>query len=148
MCIGFSLFKLCRRRLSRLYLYEWRQEKTPQFHLGTKIFQSIQDRLFVLDIELRFFFDSLYTKASGTALTRLGVIFRIATMSLVVLSTVFLTNPATELHKQAVIVKEAPIITYLLLVAAITIEAYQLVRIVLSDWARVWLACMYIRWTR
>jgi hypothetical protein len=159
VCVAFSLFKLCRRRLSRLYMYEWRQlEKTPQFYSvptdggdgdGDGPFGSVDGLLFALDAELRFLFDSLYTKASGTAFTWLGLAFRVATTFLLVVSAALLMRSATvELDRQAEVVKEAPIVTQLLLAAALVIESYQLTRIALSDWTRVWLACTYVRLAR
>jgi hypothetical protein len=167
LCVAFSLFKLCRRRLSRLYMYEWRQlEKTPRFYYVsaasnssggggdgdgdcTGPFSSVDDLLFALHVELRFLFDSLYTKASGTAFTRLGLVFCVTTTFLLVVSAALLMRSATvELDKQAEVVKEAPIVTQLLLVAALVIESYQLAQIVLSDWTKVWLACTYVRLTR
>jgi hypothetical protein len=140
-------------------MYEWRQlEKTPQFYYvpadgngdgnGNGPFGSVDDLLFTLDVELRFLFDSLYTKASGTAFTRLGLAFRVATTCLLAISASLLMRSAAELAAQAEVVKEAPVVTHLLLVAALVIESYQLARIALSDWTKVWLACVYVRLTR
>lgn len=145
-CLGFALYKLYKRRIINLYMFEWREHKTKQLFLGNRIFKNAREIIFVIDVELSFLFDSLYTKAGGTAFSKTGVIFRaFTTMLLLLVSGIFILAANLDLHHQAAfLVKQGENITFLLLAAALVIEAYQLGRLALSNWARVWLACTYI----
>lgn len=142
LCAGFALFKLYKRRLSNLYMYEWREEKTRQLFVPKQVFEDVKEIIFVLDVELRFLFDSLYTKAAGTAFSKLGVSFRMLTTILLVVSGVFIFGDL-NFHDQADL-EQARNVTFCLIVAALVVEAYQLARLALSDWSRVWLVCTFI----
>ncbi|KAI5078738.1 hypothetical protein GOP47_0006409 [Adiantum capillus-veneris] len=142
VCVGFAFFKLYKRRLCSLFMYEWRAEKTRELFLGNLVFEDIEKLMFVLDVELRFLFDCLYTKAADTAFSKTGVTFRIVTTILLVVSATFILGGKLDLHDQAL--EQARDVTFCLISAALVIEVYQLARLVLSDWFRVWLACKYI----
>ncbi|KAH7414841.1 hypothetical protein KP509_14G013500 [Ceratopteris richardii] len=79
----FALFKLYRRQLTSLFMYEWRSSKIRKLFLldmsEVRFFRSStnpeKDIPSVLDMELRFLFDSIYTKDGGTTYTALSVIF-------------------------------------------------------------------------
>ncbi|MCO5551916.1 hypothetical protein L7F22_005423 [Adiantum nelumboides] len=142
LCVGFAFFKLYKRRLCNLFMYEWRAEKTRELFLGELVFEDMEKLMFVLDVELRFLFDSLYTKAAGTAFSKTGVGFRILTTIVLVVSAVFILGGKVDLNDQAF--KQARDVTFCLILAALIIEVYQLARLTLSDWCRVWLACKYI----
>ncbi|MCO5582774.1 hypothetical protein L7F22_057592 [Adiantum nelumboides] len=139
LCVGFAFFKLYKRRLCNLLMYEWRAEKTRELFLGELVFEDMEKLMFV---ELRFLFDSLYTKAAGTAFSKTGVGFRILTTILLVVSAVFILGGKVDLNDQAL--KQSRDVTFCLILAALIIEVYQLARLALSDWCRVWLACKYI----
>ncbi|MCO5583985.1 hypothetical protein L7F22_037903 [Adiantum nelumboides] len=149
LCVAFSLFKLYRRRLCRLYMFEWRSLEIREFFLEDKIlFSNTEKLLFVLDAELRFIFDSIYTKAAGTAFTRTGVGFRFLNTILLVVSVIFILGGKLDLRDvEAYNYEEQHIardVTFCLIVAALVVEVYQLSRLGLSDRFRVWLACRYI----
>ncbi|KAH7295809.1 hypothetical protein KP509_27G066800 [Ceratopteris richardii] len=155
LCLAFALFKLYRRRLTNLYMYEWRTLKirnlffrdSPELPFFSLSSNPEKDILSVLDMELRFLFDSIYTKAGGTAYTGIGVIFRILTFVVLMVSAIFIFLPLMrkDLEQQSSLVKEAQLITSLLLIAAIIIEVYQLLRLFVSDWTQVWLICIRIQ---
>ncbi|MCO5597266.1 hypothetical protein L7F22_051342 [Adiantum nelumboides] len=142
LCVGFAFFKLYKRRLCNLFMYEWRVDKTRELFLGKLVFEDVEKLLFVLDVELRFLFDSLYTKAADTAFSKIGVSFRIITTILLVVSAVFILGHRVDLNDQAL--KQARDVTFSLISVALIIEVYQLARLMLSDWCKVWLACKYI----
>eukprot|EP00250_Pteridium_aquilinum_P011832 c20337_g1_i1 orf=168-2522(+) len=142
LCVGFALFKLYKRRLSNLHMYEWREDKTRELFMQKHVFEKVEEIVFVLDVELRFLFDSLYTKASGTAFSKLGIGFRVLTTILLVVSGVFIFRGTLNLHDQDI--EQARNVTFCLIAAALVIEAYQLVRLALSDWTKVSLVCSYI----
>ncbi|KAI5079173.1 hypothetical protein GOP47_0006844 [Adiantum capillus-veneris] len=142
LCVGFAFFKLYKRRLCNLYMYEWRAAKTRELFLGKIVFEDMEKLMFVLDVELRFLFDSLYTKAADTAFSKTGVTFRIITTILLEVSAVFILGGNVDLRDQAI--KQARDVTFCLISVAVIIEVYQLARLMLSDWCRVWLACKYI----
>ncbi|MCO5568468.1 hypothetical protein L7F22_022167 [Adiantum nelumboides] len=123
-------------------MYEWRVDKTRELFLGKLVFEDVEKLLFVLDVELRFLFDSLYTKAADTAFSKIGVSFRIITTILLVVSAVFILGRKVDLNDQAL--KQARDVTFSLISVALIIEVYQLARLMLSDWCKVWLACKYI----
>ncbi|XVE51830.1 hypothetical protein DITRI_Ditri02bG0072400 [Diplodiscus trichospermus] len=88
----------------------------------------------VVEMELSFMYDLLYTKAS-TVYSRWGLSLRCINLSLTCIVLV-LFSLADDKHKHK---KADLVITFLLLVLAIMLEIYAALVILFSDWTFVWL---------
>ncbi|MFS7897409.1 hypothetical protein Hanom_Chr00s008578g01741261 [Helianthus anomalus] len=91
----------------------------------------------VIEIELGFSYDVFYTKAP-IIYTPFGLFFRLATsfITLSVLLT-FVASMNMRPHKHQ---PEDVVITCILLIGAILLEAYAAISLLFSDWANLWLS--------
>ncbi|XP_076888373.1 uncharacterized protein LOC143538785 [Bidens hawaiensis] len=89
----------------------------------------------VIEVELGFTYDVFYTKAP-IIYTPLGLFSRIMTscITLTVLLT-FATSIGVKSHKHQLI---DVVVTYILLIGAMLLEAYAVRSLILSDWANLW----------
>ncbi|XP_010256381.1 PREDICTED: uncharacterized protein LOC104596790 [Nelumbo nucifera] len=100
---------------------------------------SSENAFRIIEAELGFVFDVLYTKAP-VLYTPLGCLLRLITLSFTVsTSLVFL---AADKHRYS---NADVVITYLLLAAAICLEFYAVIVLISSDWAIVWVTKHKIR---
>ncbi|XP_042493876.1 uncharacterized protein LOC122073361 [Macadamia integrifolia] len=98
----------------------------------------------VLEIELGFMFDVLYTKAPivytpGGGLVRL-ICFCFTTFVFVIFTTVVGINPMKHHQQQIYYSKVDIVVTYLLAGVAIILEIYALIILLCSDWVVFWLS--------
>ena len=105
----------------------------------------------VIDLELSFIFDGVFSKASAVALYQgIGIISRllyviflvVAEIGVIILDTTHSVCMDTTLNT----IPFALGLTNLLLLVALLVECMQLVKIMMSNWVRVWLACNYALW--
>ncbi|WRX27210.1 Protein of unknown function DUF594 - like 10 [Theobroma cacao] len=98
---------------------------------------SFQKAFEVVEMELAFMFDLLYTKAS-VVYSRWGLSLRCINLSLTCIVLV-LFSLADDKHKYK---KADLVITFLLLVVAIVLDIYAALVILFSDWTVVWLSLL------
>ncbi|XP_034680012.1 uncharacterized protein LOC117910064 [Vitis riparia] len=96
---------------------------------------SFEDAFKVVEMELSFMYDVLYTKAT-VVYSLLGILFLIASF-LSTISTLAAFCFFIDRHEFSNIDIN---ITYLLLFGAIFLEVYALIKLILSDWSIVWLS--------
>ncbi|WJZ94274.1 hypothetical protein VitviT2T_013148 [Vitis vinifera] len=96
---------------------------------------SFEDAFKVVEMELSFMYDVLYTKAT-VVYSLLGILLRIASF-LSTISTLAAFCFFIDRHEFSNIDIN---ITYLLLFGAIFLEVYALIKLILSDWSIVWLS--------
>ncbi|XP_034680001.1 uncharacterized protein LOC117910053 [Vitis riparia] len=96
---------------------------------------SFEDAFKVVEMELSFMYDVLYTKAT-LVYSLLGILLRIASF-LSTISTLAAFCFFIDRHEFSNIDIN---ITYLLLFGAIFLEVYALIKLILSDWSIVWLS--------
>ncbi|TXG68360.1 hypothetical protein EZV62_003295 [Acer yangbiense] len=102
--------------------------------LQAYFFISAEDAFKLIEAELGFMYDVLYTKAT-IVYSRFGIFFRCISFfssvsALIIFSTII------DIHAYPI----ADIsLTYLLLVAAVFLEIYALILFLLSDWTKIWL---------
>eukprot|EP01018_Ginkgo_biloba_P033301 Gb_03613 [translate_table: standard] len=146
LCLAHSLFKLYMRRVSNLYCYETPYKKTRDLFMNSDYLPK--EHIFhVIEMELSFIFDRLLTKAAATAYTTLGILLRLFNLILLCIVAFYVFNLLT-FENETNSVRMAREVTYMLVVAALCMDLFQLLRILISDWTRVWIACMYIKLTR
>lgn len=87
----------------------------------------------VIQIELSFMFDMLYTKAPIVH-TTVGGLLRGISIGMIILSLIFFCRSEKNGYREA-----DTIITYTILVAALVIEAISILLLICSDWAFIWL---------
>eukprot|EP01018_Ginkgo_biloba_P033245 Gb_04536 [translate_table: standard] len=146
LCLAHALFKLYMRRVGNLYCYETPHKKTRDLFMNSDYLPK--EHIFrVIEMELSFIFDRLLTKAAATAYTALGILLRLFNLVLLCIVAFYVFNHLTFGNERNS-VRMAREVTYMLIVAALCMDVFQLLRIIISDWTRVWIACMYIKLTR
>ena len=133
-CIDKAYF-LFENQFKRLYadlILSLDDRKTSE-HLIKKL-SSSKDAFEVVEMELSFMYDVLYTKAT-VVYSLLGILLRI-TSFLSTISTLAAFCFFIDRHEFSNIDIN---ITYLLLFGAIFLEVYALIKLILSDWSIVWL---------
>eukprot|EP01018_Ginkgo_biloba_P033426 Gb_26934 [translate_table: standard] len=146
LCLAHSFSKLYMRRVSNLYCYETPHKKTRDLFMNSDYLPK-QHIFRVIEMELSFIFDKLLTKAAATAYTALGILLRLIYLILLCIVAFYVFNRLTY-GNETNSVRMARELTYMLVVAALCMDLFQLFRILISDWTRVWIACVYIKLTR
>ncbi|CBI35872.3 unnamed protein product, partial [Vitis vinifera] len=130
--IAYFLFK---QQLSHLYadlILSPDDQKTSE---GIIRCMSFEEAFKVVEMELSFLYDALYTKAT-VAYSLLGIILRTASF-LSTISTLAAFCFFIDRHEFSNIDLN---ITYALLFGAIFLEIYSIIMLILSDWRIVWLS--------
>ncbi|XP_034696417.1 uncharacterized protein LOC117922387 [Vitis riparia] len=130
--IAYFLFK---QQLSHLYadlILSPDDQKTSE---GIIRCMSFEEAFKVVEMELSFLYDALYTKAT-VAYSLLGIILRTASF-LSTISTLAAFCFFIDRHEFSNIDIN---ITYALLFGAIFLEIYSIIMLILSDWSIVWLS--------
>ncbi|VVA29810.1 PREDICTED: unnamed product [Prunus dulcis] len=133
---AYQLFKILKRLCADLILDHY-DERWCHYMIGDHPFDYVFK---LLEIELGFMYDVLYTKAN-VVYSLTGIIFR--SISLVCcISTFFIFCLVIDKHRYSTI---DVAITYLLSVGAIALELYAIAALVLTDWTQYWLS-KYKHW--
>ncbi|KAF8377043.1 hypothetical protein HHK36_030415 [Tetracentron sinense] len=126
--VAYSFFQVFKRIFADLFLTVFDVDFSQTYFKQI----SWEDAFKVVEMELGFMYDVLYTKAS-IVYTRLGCILRAISLSTTIsLFGVFLM---VEKHGYSNI---DIIITHILIVGAIVLEMYALIVLLSSDWVIVW----------
>ncbi|KAF8377024.1 hypothetical protein HHK36_030396 [Tetracentron sinense] len=128
--IAYSLFQVFERLFADLTLNFIDTDKKASLVTNH---ESGEDAFKVVEMELGFMYDVLYTKAS-IVYTRQGCVLRAISFSTTI--SVFVVFLMIEKHGYSNI---DIIITHILLVGAIVLEMYALIVLLSSDWVIVWL---------
>ncbi|KAI8016631.1 hypothetical protein LOK49_LG05G03908 [Camellia lanceoleosa] len=132
---AYDLFRTFKRLFVDLILSFQDRDASKAFF--QELSDSPETAFHVIEVELGFAFDVLYTKAP-VVYTLVGCILRfICFSSTFVVLVAFVLLCRTETHKYQLI---DVIITYLLLIVAILLEMYAVVLMIRSDWADHWLS--------
>ncbi|BFG34067.1 hypothetical protein CerSpe_203410 [Prunus speciosa] len=128
---AYQLFKILKRLYADLILDHY-DELWCRYMISDHPFDYVFK---LLEIELGFMYDVLYTKAN-IVYSLTGIIFR--SISLVCcISTFFVFCLVIDKHRYSTI---DVAITYLLSVGAIALELYAIAALVLTDWTQYWLS--------
>ncbi|KAH7565548.1 hypothetical protein JRO89_XS09G0225900 [Xanthoceras sorbifolium] len=99
-------------------------------------YKEAQDAFKLIEVELGFMYDVLYTKAT-LVYSRLGIFLRcisfFSSVSALVLFTITI-----DVHRHSYLWMDISV-TFLLLVAAVLMEIYAFIVLLFSDWALLWL---------
>ncbi|KAK3038819.1 hypothetical protein RJ639_028541 [Escallonia herrerae] len=131
ICEAYNLFQIFKRLFVDLILSFQDKDSSQRY------FQKLnaEKAFHVIEVELGFGFDMLYTKAP-MAYTVTGCVIRAASFSctlLVLAAFVFLCDKSSYKHVDL-------IITYLLLVVAVLLDIYAVIVLLDSDWMDRWLS--------
>ncbi|KAJ6912268.1 hypothetical protein NC651_014840 [Populus alba x Populus x berolinensis] len=99
----------------------------------------------LVEIELGFMFDLLFTKVITTVRSRLRIILRCINFLSTVSALVAFSSMTRNSHTYT---KIDIIISYLLLIGAIVLEIYSAILMLFSDWAMLWLSKRRVWWSR
>ncbi|GLJ26878.1 hypothetical protein SUGI_0525620 [Cryptomeria japonica] len=127
-CLSHALFKMYKRRFVSLYFHEGIRPKTRKFFINERL---PCEKLFkIVEMELKFMYDVLFSKSSGTAFGKRGTLMRLLNTTLLVVAGILLyTGENVETAQKTV--------TYVVISVAIAMEIIQLCRIAVSDWTMV-----------
>ncbi|XP_034680008.1 uncharacterized protein LOC117910061 [Vitis riparia] len=129
---AYFLFKNQFKHLYADLILSLDNEKTSE---GIIRYMSSEDAFKVVEMELNFMYDVLYTKAT-VIYSLLGILLRSTSFSFTI-STLASFHFFIDKHEFSNIDID---ITYLLLIGAIFLEVYALTKLILSDWSIVWLS--------
>ncbi|GLJ13999.1 hypothetical protein SUGI_0223820 [Cryptomeria japonica] len=130
LCLSHALFKMYMRRFVSLYFDEgdWEETRAFWFELDGK--QAFR----IVETELKFIYDVLFSKGSGIAFSRYGILLRLLNFLLVGAAGFMILRGREENEAQRTV-------TYVVISVALVVEVFQLCRIMASDWTRVRLIC-------
>ncbi|GLJ44767.1 hypothetical protein SUGI_0941560 [Cryptomeria japonica] len=148
LCLSYALFKMNKRRYVNLYLHERYYNRTRDFLFAEELshIPSPQKIFTVAEMELKFLYDLLFSKSSGTAFSKLGMVMRLVNICLIGITGFLIYR---ELASQRVVEETLytqRMVAYALLSVAIVLEIVQFCRILTSDWSMVWLICARIQY--
>ena len=129
--VGYDLFNTFKRLFADLILTFQDREKSQSFFHNT----TWQKAFAVIEVELGFMYDVLYTKACVNYSCRWGHLLRFVSLSFTV--STFVAFLLIDRHEHSTI---DLIITFLLLVGAIVLEIYAIIVLLSSDWTMLWLS--------
>ncbi|XP_059595799.1 uncharacterized protein LOC132254348 [Vitis vinifera] len=129
---AYFLFKNQFKHLYADLILSLDDQKTSE---GIIRYMSSEDAFKVVEMELNFMYDVLYTKAT-VIYSLLGILLRSTSFSFTI-STLAAFHFFIDKHQFSNIDID---ITYLLLFGAIFLEVYALTKLILSDWSIVWLS--------
>ncbi|GLJ20365.1 hypothetical protein SUGI_0369810 [Cryptomeria japonica] len=139
LCLSYVLFKMYKRRFVGLYFHEGVRAKSRKLFLDGRL---SYDKLFrIVEMELKFMYDFLFSKSSLTAFSPWVVLMRFLGSSfLAAAGSLILTRVEDNVFNLA-----QRIVMYILLSGAFAVEFYQFCRILISDGTMVWLICSKIK---
>ncbi|MCO5579931.1 hypothetical protein L7F22_033798 [Adiantum nelumboides] len=148
VCLAHALFKIYRRRLNNLRIHHKDDdyEKVRQILFPAGQLSPLRI-IRVIDMELSFMYDGVFTKGSmGRCYQGMGVATRLLSILLLFICTMdLLALDAAHIACEGVAsVHLAGELTILLVTLAFLLECVQMFKMVRSNWMRVWLACTYI----
>ncbi|CAA2982889.1 Hypothetical predicted protein [Olea europaea subsp. europaea] len=123
---GFRFYQIFRGLIvDHMFSFQERDE-SRRFFLGLK---KAQDAFRVMEVELNFMYDALFTKMATVYKSYLGYIFRFICTALIVATYIlFQSHHKPHIHPFDIA------ITYSLLIGAIILDIVALIKLVLSDW--------------
>ncbi|GLJ19048.1 hypothetical protein SUGI_0341940 [Cryptomeria japonica] len=130
LCVSHALFKMYMRRFVGLYFDEGDWKETRAFWCkmnGNEAFRIVEK-------ELKFMYDVLFSKGSGTAFSGYGIILRLLNCVLMGAAGFLILREREEREAQRMV-------TYVVISVAFVVEMFQFCRIMASDWTRVRLIC-------
>ncbi|KAI5063763.1 hypothetical protein GOP47_0022310 [Adiantum capillus-veneris] len=152
VCLSYALYKIYRRRLTNLRIHHKDDdyEKVRQILFPAGQLSPLRI-ISVIDMELSFIYDGVFTKGSmGGCYQGMGVVTRfLSIMLLFICAMDLLALDAAHIACEGVAsVHLAGELTILLVTLALLVECVQMFKMMRSNWMRVWLACTYIRLQR
>eukprot|EP00249_Psilotum_nudum_P008389 c21240_g1_i1 orf=7-2145(-) len=144
LCLAYALCKVFKRRLTNLRIHQ----KEEDYEKVRKLLTDLPPRklIRVLDLELSFIFDGIFTKAAGSAYTQAGVFLRLLSAALLVVATVYVVIiDVLQLSCSDSSVRLAGVMTHVFLAVALVLEIVQICGMIRSNWTKVWLGCTYIK---
>ncbi|KAK9267459.1 hypothetical protein L1049_009885 [Liquidambar formosana] len=153
ICLSFALYKLICRRFSGYPLWECSQEKTWNFvRYGLLSKEDDYERPFrVIEVELSFLFDRLYTKYP--VIFEAGrVKYKIIELVCLIIGCWVAASVLGHYHppKDCVNLKVSEfnidvLVTGVVVIFILSMEVIQIFFIIFSDWAKVLLLCKYVQ---
>lgn len=128
--IGYALFHTFKRLFADLILTFEDRERSQSFFHNTDWRKAFN----VVEVELGFVYDVLYTKASVSYCSKRGCLLRFVTVSFTI--STFFAFLFLNKHGYSPI---DLIVTYLLLGGAIVLEIYAILLLLSSDWTMLWM---------
>lgn len=155
LCLAYALFKIYRRRLSNLRIHS----KEEDYRKVRKIIFGIpseKNLIKVIDLEMSFIFDGVFTKAAaGSLFQGIGLATRLISVILLLIALLVLAfveamevgcSVSSNEHMLRLAGAHGPLqaLTCAFIVLAILVECIQIYRHVRCNSFRVWLAYTYI----
>ncbi|GLJ36017.1 hypothetical protein SUGI_0722480 [Cryptomeria japonica] len=136
LCLSHALFKMYKRRLVGLFFHEGLLPKSRSFFINEDL--KGEDVFKIIEIELKFMYDVLFSKSGSTAFRKEGIVLRLLNSCLLAVAAylVFFQLTKKPAHKT---------VTFVIISVALLVEIIQLCRIALSDWTMVRLICAQIQ---
>ncbi|GLJ19064.1 hypothetical protein SUGI_0342220 [Cryptomeria japonica] len=134
LCLSHALYKMYMRRFVSLYFDEgdWKETKALWGELtGKEAFR-------IAEMELKFIYDVLFSKGSGIAFSRFGIVMRLLNCILMGVAGFLILRSQREAQW---------LVTYIVISVAVVVEVFQFCRILTSDWTRVRLICAHVEET-
>ncbi|GLJ34474.1 hypothetical protein SUGI_0693400 [Cryptomeria japonica] len=136
LCLSHALFKMNMRRYTDLYIHEIQWEETREFFFRDRLSHLSEDNIFtVIEIELKFMYDALFSKSMFIAFSKIGATMRIINICLLVAGGLCTYRGLIPGHEKV------EVVAYIVISVAVIVELLQLLRIIASDWTLVWLIC-------
>ncbi|GLJ50945.1 hypothetical protein SUGI_1084960 [Cryptomeria japonica] len=133
LCLSHALFKMYMRRFVSLYFNEGDWKETRAFWVRL----SGKEAFRIVETEMKFMYDVLFSKGSGTAFSRFGIVLRF--VNCVLIGTAGFLILREREHGEA-----QQMVTHIVISVALLVELFQFCRIVASDWTRVRLICAQV----
>ncbi|GLJ19047.1 hypothetical protein SUGI_0341930 [Cryptomeria japonica] len=130
LCLSHALFKMYMRRFVSLYFDEGDWQETRAFWCKINGKQAFR----IVEKELKFMYDVLFSKGSGTAFGTYGIVLRLLNCVLMGAAGFLILREREERKTQRTV-------TYVVISVAVVVEVFQFCRIMASDWTRVRLIC-------
>lgn len=133
LCLSHALFKMYMRRFVSLQFEEGDWTETRAFWVkftGNAAFK-------IVEMELKFMYDVLFSKGNGTAFSSFGMVLRI-------LNSVLIGAAAFMILREIKESKTQQMVTCVVTSAALVVEVLQLCQIMASNWTRVRLICAQV----
>ncbi|GLJ21276.1 hypothetical protein SUGI_0390740 [Cryptomeria japonica] len=133
LCVSHALFKMYKRRFGSLYFVEGDWKETRAFWVNRSEGKAFK----IVEMELKFMYDALFSKYSNPWFTKWGMVLRFLNITLMGAAGYLILGEKETRQAQRMV-------TYVVISVAFVVELLQTWRVVVSDWTRVHLSCAYV----